>query len=356
MASQVASQIRDAAWLKWISTLVGATSTGETSRQRYAATFPSDRYCCLLDDLPLHLVPRWFFQSPVVRGVSSQPLFLNPHCTVLPAGQLPDELSGQTELLANFAVQGSIAWVRNPLTRVVLPFWLGPKLQVAIQGLSADDPAPPTLPAADRSLLAAAGILVARKQDARDLQQWNELTEKSAMFQERNYVPLNHLLHPFHVAALRRYYRCLIRQGQIRLGDPQSPRRYIAYNEPVARFFHQQIAATIEAVVGQPIKPSYVYMASYLSGAVLKKHIDREQCEFSVTLCLDFSPEPAQESPWPIRLDTSRGKTTAYQALGDGLVYRGTRVPHYRYALGEGKTSTSIFFHYVAADFLGSLD
>ena len=176
------------------------------------------------------------------------------------------------------------------------------------------------------------------------------------LFREKGYAPVADLIHPFHLAALRRYYRYLIRTGAIRLGDRQSPRRYAAYNEPVARFFHQDIAAKLSAVAGQPLKPSYVYLASYLSGAALRKHTDREQCEFSVTLCLDFSPEPALETPWPIRLGTPGGTVTVYQALGDALAYRGTRVPHYRDALGEGQTSTSIFFHYVAEDFAGSLD
>jgi hypothetical protein len=31
-------------------------------------------------------------------------------------------------------------------------------------------------------------------------------------------------------------------------------------------------------------------------------------------------------------------------------------LPHYRGVLREGQTSTSIFFHYVRADFAGSLD
>jgi hypothetical protein len=163
------------------------------------------------------------------------------------------------------------------------------------------------------------------------------------------------LIHPFHLGSLRRYYRYMIRQGTIHLGDGQSPRRHVAHNESVARFFHHQIANTVGAVVGQPVKPSYVYFASYLSGAELKKHTDREQCEFSVTLCLDFSPEPLQETPWPIFLDTPKGQVTVYQALGDGLVYRGTRVPHCRNTLPPGRTSTSIFFHYVAAEFAGSL-
>jgi hypothetical protein len=148
----------------------------------------------------------------------------------------------------------------------------------------------------------------------------------------------------------------MIRRGMVYLGDNQSSRRYVAHNESVARFFHHQLAKVVSAVAGEPVKPSYVYLASYLSGAELKKHTDREQCEFSVTLSLDFSPEPVRETPWPIRLDTLRGTVTVHQALGDGLVYRGTRVPHYRDTLPEGRTSTSIFFHYVPLDFTGPLN
>lgn len=112
----------------------------------------------------------------------------------------------------------------------------------------------------------------------------------------------------------------------------------------------------MSAIAGEAIKPSYVYLASYLGGADLKKHTDREQCEFSISLCLDFSPEPQLATSWPIRLDTSAGTVTLYQALGDGLLYRGTKLPHYRDVLAEGHTSTSIFFHYVAENFAGRLD
>ncbi len=176
------------------------------------------------------------------------------------------------------------------------------------------------------------------------------------VFREKGYLPLGNLIHPFNLAALRRYYRYAIRRGAIRLGDEQSSRRYVAHNEKVARFFHHQIANAVSAIAGEAVKPSYVYLASYLSGAELKKHTDRQQCEFSVTLCLDFSPEPELATSWPIRLDTSEGTVTVYQALGDGLVYRGTRVPHFRDVLGAGNTSTSIFFHYVSSDFSGPLD
>ena len=226
-----------------------------------------------------------------------------------------------------------------------------------VRNLQPEKPAPPGIAKEDLALLVSAGILMLPDRGIHRQREWDDTVARSTpAFQEKGYVPLRGLIHPFHVAALRRYYRHLIRRDAIQLGDEQCPRRYVAHNEPVARFFHYQLTKIVSAVAGQPVKPSYVYLASYLGGSELKKHSDRAQCEFSVTLALDFSPEPRLETPWPIRLETLRGTTTVYQALGDGLAYRGTRVPHFRDALPEGQTSTSIFFHYVPSDFSGSLN
>lgn len=346
----MAAPVNNPAWLEWMARLMG-----EMSRHSYAATFPPDHFYCLLDELPLHLIPRRARGG--LRSHNNEPLFLNSQCMLCPAGHLPPGLGPEQKALSAFALQGTIAWVRDSATANLLPFWLGPELEAAVRSLKPDEPAPSTLPHAARAVLSAASILQTEDGPAQRTRQWEAAVGKSAAyFRGKGYALLTDLIHPFHIAALRRYYRYLIRTGAIRLGDGQSPRRYVAYNEPVARFFHHQITKALSAVAVEPLKPSYVYLASYLSGAVLKKHTDREQCEFSVTLCLDFTPEPALETPWPIRLDTSAGAVAVYQALGDGLAYRGTRLPHYRDALGEGQTSTSIFFHYVPADFAGSLD
>jgi len=327
---------------------------GEVSRQTCSAAFPPELYYCLLDELPLHLLPRLL---PGSGTEASRDLVLNPDCKLCAANELPQELAEQQEFLSAFALQYPIAWVRNEYAVFLNPFWVGPKLELLIRELRSDQPIPESLSASARSILEAAGIFISVPSiEQRRMERELALLKASELFHTRGYAPLHGLIHPFHIAALRRYYRHRIRSGMIPLGDGQSPRRYVAYNDPVARFFHSQIATTLSEVVGEPIKPSYVYLASYLSGAELKKHVDREQCEFSITLCLDFSPEPEFATPWPICLNTPRGKVTVYQTLGDGLAYRGTKLPHYRSKLGEGQTSTSIFFHYVAANFMGSLD
>ncbi len=325
------------------------------SRSTRAATFPPDRFYCLLDELPLHLIPQHARRSLQLQD--GRPLYLNSECFLCRAEQVPAELASHEDLLSGFALQGTVAWVPDRATGNLIPFWLGPQLEGVLRELRPNEPLPSSVAERERILLAAAHILVPADPSGQlNREKEEKIRKASSEFREKGYVPLGDLIHPFHVAALRRYYRYLIRSGAIRLGDGQSPRRYVAYNEPVARFFHHHVAAALSAVAGEPLKPSYVYLASYLSGADLKKHTDREQCEFSVTFCLDFSPEPALATSWPIRMDTPTGRVTVYQALGDGLAYRGTRLPHYRDRLGAGRTSTSIFFHYVGADFAGSLD
>jgi hypothetical protein len=337
---------------------------GPVSRQTYAATLPPGRYRCLLGELPLHLIPRPARQAMVCDvelndAADPRPvLVLNPECVLLPGGEAPAQFQARKDLLTGFVQQGTIAWVPDPVRGHLLPFWLTPRIEAMLQELRSGAVVSSAIDPVTCELLEWAGILMRAEPSRDDLarKQWQgAIAKASPRFRERGYAPLPALIHPFHVAALRRYYRCLLRTGKISLGDGQSSRRYVAYQEPMARFFHHLLTPTLSALAGEALQPSYVYMASYLSGAELKKHTDREQCEFSITFCLDFSPEPKLESPWPIQLDTSTGPITVYQALGDGLAYRGTRLPHYRGVLPEGQTSTSIFFHYVRADFAGSL-
>ena len=254
-------------------------------------------------------------------------------------------------------MQGEIVWIRDPGNAALQPFWLGSELGSLLCGAKPGDAAPVRLSPQARFILTTADVLVPDDHASYRRKQWAEIVSAiSPSFQQQGYAPLGRLIHPFHIAALRRYYRHQIRTGGLRLGDHQSPRRYVAHNDPVARFFHHQLTAAVTAIAGEPVKPSYVYLASYQPGAILKKHTDREQCEFSVTLCLDYSPEQRCATPWPLHLHKNSGIVTVFQAIGDALLYRGCQLPHSRDPLPAGHTSTSIFFHYVREGFEGSLD
>jgi hypothetical protein len=343
----MAAQMKDAAWLAWIEQLAVAPAGHGRDNE-----LPRSLFHCRLDDQPDHLVPERLLRPEYWEGLSDRPLFLNPDCFFTRDGELPAGVP-----TAGFATAGEMVWITDPGSEALQPFWLGHELSTLLSGAQPGDPAPSTLSPQARRILITANVLVPDDYAARRRKQWAEIVSVTgAQFQSQGYAPVGRLMHPFHIAALRRYYRHQLRTGKLRLGDGQSPLRYISYNDPVASFFHQQLTAAMTAFAGEPVKPSYVYLASYQPGAILEKHTDREQCEFSLTLCLDYAPEPRNATPWPLQLHKKSGTVKVFQAIGDALLYRGCQLPHSRDPLPEGQTSTSIFFHYVRKHFTGSLD
>jgi hypothetical protein len=343
------SQINNASALQWLERLMELSAL--------PASIPPSRFHCRLANQPDHLVPQHHLQTGLLIESPDALLCVNPEACFTRDNELPAALTNASSLVDNFALQGHIAWVAAPGNRAPLPFWLDPEWAEILNRAQPGDPAPAALSARARRVLAMANVLTADGSFSKRREDWVTATSRLArQFKEKGYTPVGQLIHPFHVAALRRYYRWLIRTGKLPLGDQQSSRRYVAHNESVARFFHHQLVDSVSAIVGEPVKPSYVYFASYQGGAILAKHTDREQCEFSITLCLDYSPEPRRQTRWPIHLHPPGRRVTVFQAIGDGLLYRGRELPHSRDPLPQEDTSTSIFFHYVRESFCGVLD
>src|SRR5258708_22412854 len=177
----MASQVPDTAWLAWIARLMGGAS-----RQTCAATFPPNRFYCLLDELPLHLIPRWVGES--LEKVVEEELFLNPECRIAHGEQLPAHLGFETELLTGFAPRGTVAWVRDPATLSLLPFWLGPKLEAVVSSLRPGESASDRLPEDVRFLLAAAGILTSQDHaDQRIGELQNVVSNAAPAFRKKGY-------------------------------------------------------------------------------------------------------------------------------------------------------------------------
>lgn len=305
---------------------------------------------CLLDEQPTEFVAGRFAAGEPESAQVSRRLKVNPDCWFSRNGPV------RVPFLERFSREPETIWILDPATNALLPFWLGSEFSQWLENLQRGG-VPANLPWEVLSTLRSAHVLVSENHKTERRQHWAITAAKcKALFQRNGYVSLEGLLHPFHVAALRRYYRDLIAAGGLNLGDSQCADRYGCHNETVARFFHYQLTAAIGEVAGEPVQPSYVFLASYVNQAELEKHTDREQCEFSVSFCLDFQPEPADVSPWPLYLETKLGEVAVHQRIGDGLLYRGRTLPHYRTRLPRGCTSTSIFFHYVRRDFAGPLD
>ena len=347
------SQIENSDWLQWIERLV---SGGPTVTARPSGSVPPSRslYYCCLDDQPDFLVPERYLSSVLEKAPPDCKWVFNPECSF----SKPRDVEFPNDFFAcgSSLNSNSIIWVWDAFTHSAMPYWLGPRLNESLAGTEPGAELPVGISKDILSVLKAAGIAVEENYSHSHKHRSQTLEYSRQKFQDNGYVPVAQLIHPFHLASLRRYYRHHLRSGHFRCGDMQSGLRYIAHNEPIAKFFHQQLTKQISDLVGEPLKPSYSYFSTYSEGAILEKHQDREQCQFTVSLCIDYSPEPELETPWPLRLHTERGEVLVFQGLGDALLFRGCQIPHSRNRLGNGQSSTSIFFHYVHKDFPGSLD
>lgn len=326
------------------------------------------RFRCDPRDPPRDLVPR---RARGATPPGSERLQVNATLRYDDEVRPPDEGraprqtlgAGVTRATVNpFAADCAWAWLQHPDAAVPGALSIAAPDRDALRRLRPGEPPPDDLDPELAGALLRADVLVDPADVERRREAWERARRGAAEQLRRDrYATLRGLLHPTQVAALRRYYRQLVAEGHVRFDDRQVPLRYSSHNEPLSRFFQRRLAGLLSELAGEPMKPSYAFFASYTPGAVLEPHRDREQCALSVSLLLDYAPEPDDLSPWPLWLgrggEAGRSDAAAiHLGLGDGLVYRGTELLHWRDALPEGQASTSIFLHYVPSDFTGSLD
>jgi hypothetical protein len=286
---------------------------------------------CRLEAQPDHLTPAW----------------------LLAERSAADDAADALDFSDGITQQDSTLWVPDPATRVLSPYALQPSTWQLLRRWRYDG-RPPPVPLL--RLLYAAGIVSSAPQRATQSRDWKATVAACRNAMQQGYAPVRGLIHPYQLGALRRHYRRLIRRNRLRLGDPQCPLRYVAHNEPAAAFFHRQLTHAVSALLGKVVKPSYCYFVGYQGGAELVRHVDREQCEYTLALCIDFSPEPARATPWPLQLQRADTTVVVHQAIGDALLYRGREIPHFRDRLAQGCTSSSILFHYVDQGFTGPFE
>jgi hypothetical protein len=252
---------------------------------------------------------------------------------------------------------GRAVWVVDPVRRVELPYWIDADEERAIERVLTDGDIPSDRVV--RQSLVNAGILhdpAATAAERRRLAR--RMATSRARLVSHGYMAFVDLLPAVFVAALRRYLRFLVEEGHLPLGDTQVPQRYFKHNEPLAVWLQQRIAPLVARAVSRPIKPSYNYTIAYVEGASLGRHTDREQCEYTLALAIDSTPDATREQAWPLYLESEAdgGVVAVRLAPGDALLFRGRELLHFRDELGPGRTATSVLFHFVNEEFQGVLD
>ena len=136
---------------------------------------------------------------------------------------------------------------------------------------------------------------------------------------------------------------CTGAQGQIETWTVDTARAH--YSHQVTEFLLLKFAPVVEEVTGKKVFPTYSYMRIYKHGSELKKHKDRAACEFTLSIALGCD----SRDPWPIHLDTGTGPRAVTISAGDGVLFRGCDLFHWRDRF-EGTYCAQVFLHFVDQD------
>ena len=131
-------------------------------------------------------------------------------------------------------------------------------------------------------------------------------------------------------------------------GEDQVAGSTSRYWYPYYKKVHNDIRIIIENKIGRKLYNTYYFDRFYFSGNVLSKHVDRPACEISVSIHIssNFSEY------WPIYFESPKGQIGVNLNPGDGILYKGCAIPHWRDPMisGENFYYHQIFFHYVLQD------
>jgi len=324
-------------------------------------------FACQLDDVVL----------VDIENVEASSLIVNPtfHFDSVNLSNFNSYAQGK-----NLLPYQSVAWIKTIGSDIEIGFWVDENEAEIISGFEAGQKASSNIGKDLLGKLVNTEILISPKDIRRKQAKYiEEIGRIQKSFKENSYATLPSILPDHQMNAMKTYYRDYVKNGFMPFADYQVKKRYYQHNEPLAMFLHGNLNKLMSLVVGESVKPSYVFAASYVEDAVLTPHVDRTQCEFSFSFQIDYLPESENHiSPWALFVDKPEtpidpeigyksnefpAKTQAddqnnavFLANGDALAYKGCELVHYRYPLPKGHKSTSLFFHYVPVDFEGELD
>lgn len=187
-------------------------------------------------------------------------------------------------------------------------------------------------------------------------------------YHEQGYLHVRELIPPEVARAFMRIIKDGLGPAPIELSSatqhqPQLQRP--AFNLYGYRFwpmisFLWGLTPTISSLIGRELLPAYDYFRIYREGDVCRVHSDRESCEHSVSLTLDYSDgavwdlqvaRTAIDQALPMSDDFGPDEYSSVpMQIGDAVVYKGVHHRHGRITPNPNAWSAHLFLHYVERD------
>jgi hypothetical protein len=163
-------------------------------------------------------------------------------------------------------------------------------------------------------------------------------------FRERRYLLVRGILPKTILEYLKVYYAILMANNRFGTDD-QCPSSLSLGGDAALDAVLEWIRPEVSRLVGFELAPTYSYTRRYAKGEVLTRHTDRAACEISVTASIQI---PKGAGPSVVHLKPPNFDETKVEMLeGDGCVYAGTEVEHWRERFRVGGY-IQLFLHFIS--------
>jgi hypothetical protein len=171
--------------------------------------------------------------------------------------------------------------------------------------------------------------------------QYRRAAEK---FKSKQYLFVKGLLPPPLLKYLKVYYAILLANDCFS-HDSQCPASLALGGDPALDAVLEWIRPELSRLVGFSLAPTYSYTRRYAKGERLARHRDRAACEISVTASIQI-PKGAGPSVMYLKPPSAKAAKVAMRE-GDGCVYAGTEVEHWRERF-RVDGYIQLFLHFIA--------
>ena len=163
-------------------------------------------------------------------------------------------------------------------------------------------------------------------------------------FRQQRYLLVKGMLPAPLLEYLKVYYAILLADNYFSR-DSQCPSSLSLGHDPGLDAILEWIRPEVGRLVGFALAPTYSYTRRYANSEVLARHLDRAACEISVTISIQI---PQGAGPSLMYLKPPHANETKVEMLeGDGCVYAGTEVEHWRKRF-RVDGYIQLFLHFIA--------
>jgi hypothetical protein len=143
------------------------------------------------------------------------------------------------------------------------------------------------------------------------------------LFAKNNYVVVRNLLDPYLVKFLASYYSA-VRAGQA--GEFKKDWSSLnSHGDVCGDVVLYSIRTLIAEHTGLDLLPTYSFTRIYKKGERIGRHADGPQNQVSCSMCVARG-----EVDWPVHLSDGEHEGGVVLQAGDGVIYRGHKVEHWR--------------------------